>query len=89
MKLRHTPGPWEARSYMGNWAAIHSENGVFKNIALVPSGKADSHLIAAAPELLEAVDRLLTWNHGGQRAEDVAFARAAFAKATGAMGESR
>lgn len=46
-------------------------------------GEANARLIAAAPDLLEAVDRMLTWNHGGQRAEDVAFARRAYAKALG------
>lgn len=44
----------------------------------------DAALIAAAPELLEAVNRLLNWDRqiNGQRAEDVAFARSAAAKAT-------
>jgi hypothetical protein len=89
MKQKHTPGPWEAKAYVGNWAVIHRKDCAIKNIALLPYGEANAHLIAAAPELLEAVDRLLTWNHGGQRAEDVAFARAAFAKATGVQEESR
>ena len=82
METKHTPGPWIAERIMGNYA-IHSESGVFRNIALVPVGPSDARLIAAAPELLEAVNRLLTWNHGGQRAEDVAFARRAYAKALG------
>ena len=83
MKTKHTRGPWKAHSNVGNWTVIHSEDEVFKNIALVPGGDSDACLIAAAPELLEAVDRLLTWNHSGQRAEDIAFARRAYAKALG------
>ena len=80
--LPHTPGPWVAERVMGNWR-IHSADSVFKNIALIPAGDSDARLIAAAPDLLEAVNRLLTWNHGGQRAEDIAFARRAYAKAVG------
>ncbi|QHS09068.1 hypothetical protein [Sinimarinibacterium sp. NLF-5-8] len=79
---KYTPGPWTTERIMGNYR-IHSQSGVFKNIALVPASLSDARLIGAAPELLEAVDRLLSWSHGGQRAEDVAFARRAYAKALG------
>jgi len=48
----------------------------------------DARLIEAAPDLLEAVNRLLSWEQTGSqaRSEDIAFAQRAFAKATGQKG---
>lgn len=46
--------------------------------------RARARLIAAAPELLEALERFLDWPGrftGGERAEDYAFARRTLAKA--------
>lgn len=85
METKHAPGPWTAHSYVGCWCVIHSENGVFRNIALVPAGERDATLIAAAPELLEALQNLLAVRRGegGTKPNADALAKAAIAKATG------
>ena len=54
----HTPGPWYSTPTAGHemhgQSAIASEaNG--KTVAIAYDGKADAHLIAAAPDLLEAL----------------------------------
>jgi len=86
MKTRHTPGPWKAtkdpHGHRDDYC-IGMETDVARIDRVAVCSECDASLIAAAPELLEAVDRMLTWNHGGQRAEDVAFARRAYAKALG------
>lgn len=89
MEKKYTSGPWEAVDKRPDGFTGYSifHGGQF--IAHVGDSDsatpvdANARLIAAAPELLEAVDRMLTWNHGGQRAEDVAFARRVYAKALG------
>ena len=87
MKTKHTPGPWKATkdpdSIRGEDYCIGMETDVARIDRVAVCSECDASLIAAAPELLEAVNRMLTWNHGGQRAEDVAFARRAYAKALG------
>jgi hypothetical protein len=90
MKTKHTPGPWKATkdpdSIRGEDYCIGMETDVARIDRVAVCSECDASLIAAAPELLEAVDRLLTWSHGGQRTEDVAFARRAYAKALGLDG---
>lgn len=58
MKTQHTPGPW-AVSKIGNpyeQYIIHAEeDSTGRNIAGSVEGRANAHLIAAAPELLEAL----------------------------------
>ena len=55
----HTPGPWKSRpENKGSWTAVvHAAGG--ECIAVCSSGSADNHanarLVAAAPELLEAL----------------------------------
>lgn len=57
----------------------------------MPNHEANARLIAAAPELLEAIKRLLpmaennAFEYGAkpEQDEDIIFARAAIAKATG------
>jgi len=92
METKHTPGPWSVFEDKENETGIvkgynvESAAGEIVGCEGICGGsndEANARLIAAAPDLLEAVDRLLTWNTGGQRAEDVAFARQAYAKAVG------
>ena len=54
----HTPGPWYSQPTAGHemhgQSAIASEaNG--KTVAIAYDGKADAHLLAAAPDLLAAL----------------------------------
>jgi len=70
---KHTPGPWQ----------VVGSNVYGNNLrALLPMNAADARLIAAAPDLLEALEDLLGWQ---TLAPDdvVAAARAATAKARG------
>ena len=86
---RHTPGPWGLRrSETGPWA-VFDANG---NWAAVTTKKqwpaedlANARLIAAAPDLLEALIALTSPICSEvEDAEAHALARAAIAKATGA-----
>ena len=59
----HTPGPWYSTPTAGHemhgQSAIASEaNG--KTVAIAYDGKADAHLIAAAPEMLEALRAMVS-----------------------------
>ena len=88
--MKHTPGPWifkDADRDSGSFD-IDSEEGFF--IAETISGlgheeQENARLIAAAPDLLEAVNRLLVcMSLANWENDDAAvFARAAIAKATG------
>jgi len=61
-----------------------------------PENKANAHLIAAAPDMFKALERLLLAYQGGtaarsvqQQREDAAFAAATLAKAKGESSEIR
>lgn len=107
--MKHTPGPWVAdletypimvRSQSETWPLVdelgneEGRTGVF--IANTGDNKANARLIAAAPDLLEALDNLARYadtcelflkeTHPGKAAalrERVSSARAVIAKATG------
>ena len=90
-----TPGPWETSQSLGDayiWAETE-ENGVFEHVAVVlrcdePGMQdANAHLIAAAPDLYEALEEIADYV-----GDEVSFilgppvvsaARAALAKARG------
>lgn len=58
-KAKYTPGPWMARQMVsGNWD-ICAEDGDGSTMSRTTS-EANAHLIAAAPDLLEAAQVLLT-----------------------------
>ena len=54
MKNQHTPGPWK---YDSTWGLI--KYGKTEICALHSGNEANAHLIAAAPDLLSAVDSCL------------------------------
>ncbi len=56
MSGKHTKGPWEIR---GQSIVGKELNG---HICTWSGRTADSHLIAAAPDMLEALDRLVQWH---------------------------
>ena len=84
--MTHTKGPWDLHATAGNHDfSIYGDDG--KDIALVRDfHEANARLIAAAPELLEALDALL-WAAAEktlkQKEEIWEQARRAIAKANG------
>jgi hypothetical protein len=95
---KHAPGPWTIERYGGDSLVVHSDAetrvcfmatpGVLGSLSNI---KANARLIAAAPEMLEALTLLHNnlaeyqrINHlGGYDNHDMRLARAAIAKATG------
>ncbi len=89
---KHTPGPWK-HTYMPRLSVIHGPNG--EHVADTgawrddehPEMRANAHLIAAAPDLLEALEVLIAnaeVNYDARQWLDgKAKARAAIAKAKG------
>ena len=84
---KHTPGPWNARHtpFRGQgiqdvWCIDWSPDQ--EEVAEIVHGAANARLIAAAPDLLEALQDMVS-DHASLSAATLAFARAAIAKATG------
>lgn len=96
MSGKHTPGPWTVRcSSKGYPYQIEAPNGsrgpggitcVTRRAAISfptsTEGQANARLIAAAPDLLEALEAAFEM-HVSQHPKWEAIARAAIAKATG------
>lgn len=93
-KSQHTPGPWEAGQWNNTWETAKVRHVLTGNILADVFGKspvatANARLIAAAPELLEALRELVTRCDGepGVRADgsniDTMQAHAALDKAEG------
>ena len=66
----HTPGPWIARPdwrwmSMGDWM-VETQRGKPVQVAATCS-KLDAHLIAAAPELLTALQAMVLFTSAGDR----------------------
>lgn len=88
----HTPGPWHVDR---NWNILGPDGDDIHHLTTDARFAADRRLMAAAPDLLEALraceDRLTVWQAGGSigRIEDVlelvVRARAAITKATGGV----
>ncbi len=95
----HTPGPWEVRSHNKRKVADMDETSDWTvygaNLEMVcmeahrnPCAAADAQLIAAAPQLLEALQYIangaLAGNTASVQLDDaIELARRAIAKATG------
>ena len=81
---KHTPGPWEASHDIdANCVATITSGWVVVSIGADPNkfdAKADAQLIAAAPEMLKALEYLLTRLDD---IEDERIAQEAIAKAKG------
>lgn len=85
MSAKHTPGPWHI-SETDNTEILTAEGRVQVMICKMGEGDLDQHLpdarlIAAAPDLLDALQAMLALHRGG--GEPSAKARAAIRKATG------
>jgi len=82
MNTKHTPGPWHWHDLGNDWC-VSGANG--DNAIVAPDRKpstADARLIAAAPELLAALERIAAWKTDWRIDEAIVIARAAIAKAT-------
>lgn len=96
MKSKHTPGPWltdrnnvhtgqiaTVHHCAGNdWVEIWSDKWIEHGLGEAVQ-EANARLIAAAPELLEALDALLNALPSATAHPAIKMARAVMAKATG------
>ena len=88
--MKHTPGPW---NYDRSGYSLYVNSGRELVTALSMDGKrletseANARLIAAAPDLLEALKSVIAWLDASDESafsdSQLALARAAIAKATG------
>ena len=99
--MSHTPGPWATHKTEGNGGNIPDrleivgpeESRKRSLIASIygfklPEGQANARLIAAAPELYEALENLMDFLfHGKKDHQMILKASAALAKARGDEGE--
>jgi hypothetical protein len=99
MSATHTPGPW-VYFYKHKYDEWHvsipipgssMRFGIFDDGVRSENPEADARLIAAAPDLMDALKALLSLDDDHQRGkgdedvcQEVRMARAAIAKATGA-----
>lgn len=65
----HTPGPWHVGPHYKS--DVESQHGRICDCGITrgPNGEANARLIAAAPDLLEALKEMVEW-HGGVHGED-------------------
>ena len=89
MEKKHTPGPWEVRKTASGNPFIYAGQLNVAGVAMVRAGvdsataEANARLIAAAPELLEALIQAVAWIEGEITAVNaLSKAHAAIAKAT-------
>lgn len=78
---KHTPGPWHAKIDKCGNASIFA-----KDVCVADCLKREANLIAAAPDLLNALQALILLDEelvSDNAADVLAKARAAIAKATG------
>ena len=92
MESKHTPGPWKvannSRSVLAGPVKINQQAGPAAQCAAVEAKneftlRANARLIAAAPEMLEALTELVEWSKtsNGTSKQVVDKAKAAIAKA--------
>ena len=84
MNTTHTPGPWQqGDGYNAHTTTVHIKSTLIAKAET----EADARLIAAAPDLLEAlkflIDMDVAYQRGPRVEEAVEVAREAIAKATG------
>jgi len=87
MSTKHTPGPWQVEARRGETWVCRADSAVLARVAAAKEIRANARLIAAAPELLEALKavRIELREGGSYRKADRchAIVEAAIAKATG------
>lgn len=78
----HTPGPWEIIQLPSAQYRIDAKVGPLHVCPAIANGLADARLIAAAPDLLEALQYVMV-AHGEQLHDAFDMACRAIARATG------
>jgi hypothetical protein len=90
MSTKHTPGPWKIYPeprHVDRFKIVHASTGYCigeaYDVSGSPENEANAHVMAAAPDLLEALKEMT--ETGGWMPSDERFIRAnaAIAKATG------
>ena len=79
---KHTPGPW----HVASGCQIRSAKDQIAKAWMMRNGEglANAHLLAAAPELLEALELMIdTHDEGGWPTASITIARAVITKAKG------
>jgi hypothetical protein len=88
---KSTPGPWRVEAFSrSKHFRIHPSEGATPSgsLADVYSSEANARLIAAAPDLLEAVRHaVMEWRLHGQLTDSCRVLEAALAKAQPALGK--
>ena len=81
----YTPGPWkhESELMIDFHSSPHFCIGSFRNPEDCATSKANARLIAAAPDLLAALEEALPWLAARSNTDTLMKAEAAIAKATG------
>lgn len=84
MNAKHTPGKWKALKERALWW-VRTEDGILSITSLIgrQEVEANAHLIAAAPDLLEACQRALAEAEDGLTIGCVEDLRDAVKKALG------
>lgn len=92
-EIKHTPGPWKCEPRPDEWDdddpafyITHPATQCPDTTIVNLDNEADARLIAAAPDLLEALERSLSWLSsypGGNALNCYNQARAAISKARG------
>ena len=71
MKNTHTPGPWAAaQSIRGYWFIEHLQGKELYTLTRLDCAEQDARLIAAAPDMLEALRAIATYMRGDLTADD-------------------
>lgn len=83
MNAKHTPGPWISRQPEKWCGRYRVETPAGIEIAAVPQDEANARLIAAAPELLDALEAIIGHDAHLLNPYRVEAARIAIAKARG------
>ena len=90
-KVPYTPGPWRIEEFRkGSYLVTARNAGIAREgvVAQHVPGSANARLIAAAPELFEALENLMDFLfHGKKDRQAILRATAALAKARGDEGE--
>jgi len=89
--MSHTPGPWRMEEFRKGSYLVTARNAGTAREGIVAQhvpGIANARLIAAAPELYEALENLIDFLvHGKKNCQAILRAKAALARARGDEGE--